>query len=325
MDLFAQPKDTQCPGTDRETCFHMAWTAGKTALAEAQESLERQDLLAKACDHFIDAIHFAPERPEPYLGMGYLLTLLEDYDSARKYVYLALRLAPNHPEALDLERMLQTCSVVSSTISDLSALCMIAGVRMETINPENNNLDELLHRTETLLYIQLKLLEYETLPQIQIQPEKIAEMSHREQELQAFICGIRQRLEFLYTRGCDVSPLKSYLQQVENLQQKYSFYLKASQDLLEMGKWVRQDFKEMIYHIIQLRMHASAEAIARAEQFEAEMLKRCTQIEVTRAELDPQARAQFEQAIHFQHLQQQCENFQQLLDVTRRCVFQPGS
>lgn len=329
MDQFLQSLDNQLTHEDRGTAFGRAWTAGMGALSEAQEyeGAERQARLVESCDCFIEAIRFGPDRPEPYLGMAYLLTLLEDYHSAGKYVRLALKLAPEYPEALDLERLIQTCSVVSDAIADLSELCMIAGVRMEEINPdaEDLDLDELLHKTETLLYTQIKLLEYEELPQVQTRPEKIAEMSHKQQELQAFVQGIRKRLNLLHDRAFDISELEVYLAHVEDLSQKYSFCLKVSRHLLEMGEWVRQDFKQMTRHVIKLRMNASAEEIARAEQFDAEMLKRYSQIEVAIEELDSQTREQFEEAINFQHLKQQREHFQQLLDATRRRILMPNS
>jgi len=326
VDQFLQSLDSQLSKTDRDSDFGLAWSEGMRALSEAQEleGNERQEKLVQSCDKFIMAIQYGRSRPEPFLGMAYLLTILEDYHSAGKYVRIALRLAPDFPEALDLNRLIDTCSVVSNAFADLSELCMIAGVRMEEISPEtaNLNLKDLYTKTETLLYTQQQLLDYEPAPEIIVRSEELAELEHRSHELQAFSTGIRQRLDIL-VKEYDVQKLVAALEKIEALAQYYAKSLKISRQLAEMSEWVKQDFKLLTRHIIQLRMHSSAESVARAEQFDAELDARYQKIVLAIQELDEHTRERFEDQINFEHLDQQRTNFQQLLDATRRRVHMP--
>lgn len=328
MDQFLQSLDSQLSPVDRDSLFGKSWADGMQALSEAQEldGVERQERLVQSCDQFILAIHHARSRPEPYLGMAYLLTILEDYHSAGKYVRLALRLAPGYPEAEDLNRLIQTCSAVSNAFADLSELCMVAGVRLEEVLPEDQDIqpEELYAKTETLLYTQLQLIDHEPAPEVVTRPEGLAEMKHRTQELTAFTRAIRQRLEILRQHK-DIAELELQLQGLENLCQKCQSCLHISQQLAEMSEWVKQDFKLLTRHVIQLRMHATAEEVARAERFDAELQTRYDKIVAIIQGLENETRTRFEEEISFAPLMQQRENFQQLLDSTRRRVHMPNA
>jgi hypothetical protein len=327
VEKFLKNLDSQLSPIDRDSSFGLAWAEGMKALSDAQEldGTERQARLVQSCDKFILAIHHARSRPEPYLGMAYLLTILEDYHSAGKYVRQALHLAPNYPEAEDLNRLIQTCSVVTDAFADLSELCLVAGMRMEEIHPEDQDLncEDLYAKTETLLYTQLQLVDHEPPPEVVIRTEALAEIKHSTQELAAFTKGIRRRVEIL-EQHMAVTELVLQLEKLEAISQKYQACLQTSQKLAEISDWVKQDFKLLTRHVIQLRMHTSAEEVARAERFDAELQKRYEEITQIMQALDPQIHAQFSEEISFDHLLQQRENFQQLLDTTRRRVHMPN-
>ncbi|MEZ0367609.1 MAG: hypothetical protein ACAI44_00835, partial [Candidatus Sericytochromatia bacterium] len=81
----------------RHQTSEQEYAAGMQCLAQAQEAgFGQPDLLKQASNHFLAAIRHNYRHPEPYVGMAYLLMLIEDDRQALKYVCEALRIDPGN-------------------------------------------------------------------------------------------------------------------------------------------------------------------------------------------------------------------------------------
>ncbi|MEZ0375217.1 MAG: hypothetical protein ACAI44_39385 [Candidatus Sericytochromatia bacterium] len=99
--------------TERQSHLRHATSARLTAYGldclqnAQQDGFHDRELLVEACEALLDAIRYDRARLEPYLGMGYLLWLLGEYQQARDYLSEALTLAPDNADAQTLLQALQ--------------------------------------------------------------------------------------------------------------------------------------------------------------------------------------------------------------------------
>lgn len=340
MNEILQSLNHHLSEIDTNTPFGQVCALGMQALADAQDydRPDRQERLVQAAESFIEAIVLAEDRPEPLIGMAYLLTILEDFRLADKYAHLALKLAPDYSEVHAVLRLIETCSVVFNTRDDLDRQDLVNRLQMQAMMNEDAeadesvlppavladiDLEELYTRTETLLYIYDQLMKKEPPPQVMTRPEGVEAMAAAFEEFKAFRKGLGQRLDLL-SREYETTALEESLKTLDTQIQQYTLCLKVSRQLAEMIEWVMQDFKLLTRHVINLRMKASAATISEAELFDAQMQSRYEQITTIIHELEPQTRDQFKEMINFSHLDLQRENFHQLLDEARQQLHMPS-
>lgn len=90
----ATAQELLCLGVE---CLHEALAA----------QLQDRELLAEACENFMDAIRHNRTDPDPYIGLGYLLWLAQEYEDALLYLSEAIILDPQNADARKLVRLTQ--------------------------------------------------------------------------------------------------------------------------------------------------------------------------------------------------------------------------
>ena len=81
---------------------------GISCLLDAEDDgYQDRELLAEACECFMEALRLNHNAPEPCIGMAYLLLLLGEYHQAFDYITEALSLDPENADAHVLSKEIQ--------------------------------------------------------------------------------------------------------------------------------------------------------------------------------------------------------------------------
>jgi len=130
MDLKALLKTHEQVASKRKDLGAQACEQGYGLLAKAEETgFKDKSLLKSASDAFIRAIRQERGNAEAYVGLGYLLLLISDFEGAEKQLKAALQFAPDNRDAKSLLEFSQHKRL---------------GIPLKTAQPETEESEQLL-------------------------------------------------------------------------------------------------------------------------------------------------------------------------------------
>lgn len=316
MHLIWEQIHRFAPEIDPQSEYGRAWSDGIEALGRAQDE-EGMAAFKQAADAFINAFENHPERPEALMGLSYLLVLLGDELSAMHYVQAVLE---RHPvaEARELLEMLESSHRLNSLLEDVERLFKGIGFReareAEVLSPAEAN--RLVEQTELLLQIQHALLVVEL---NQGQFKRLDQLNSRQRSLETLFDMLSAHLTHFLEDQQFGNRLQKRLDilafDLESLQNLENLF----EDQRVFQKEVQALFRELTRHIINLRMK-KASALNESRTY-LQNLKQNLAAHVHRLDAFPPAlRRQVESASGWNHLQQQAEQLENLIESTSVAV-----
>lgn len=101
---------------ERHAVAAQSYQQGMACLAQAQaEGFKNPARLKEASAHLLEAIRHQHHLPDPYIGMAYLMLLLNQRSDALHYLDEALRIEPSNPSAASLRQLIHTDSPLPQT------------------------------------------------------------------------------------------------------------------------------------------------------------------------------------------------------------------
>lgn len=229
---------TQSLATNRRQSSDDSYQVGIQHLAKAQESgFEDKASLKEASKHFIKAIQFGRQNPEPYIAMAYLLILLGDQMTATRYLSEARRVDPQNADAEVLFTFLQSPEPVDEDEDDfeLVALDGEAGDEDAQYEEAQRLIRSLLRQTQDLP--KHPALNPGAFKQLE---EQYLEL---EQKLQQ-IYGVLEELELEMDTthlAQQVRPLEAALQQFAKLRRMSGRLIRVVQEMLQICEQLDAD------------------------------------------------------------------------------------
>lgn len=209
------------------------------AQAELTEFREKQ-LLKDATSYFIRAIRFKRTSTDAYVGLGYLLILLTDYEGASKYLKEALRLDPSNGDAAKLLEHVQTHQPQSvkpnAQPEDLSDL----------------NYDELYDKIEILIFTQIKTI-METPPMIPtVDTDALKALEQQTAAFETTYQHIVQQLDIIEAE-IDTSDLRNNLRPFEIALGRFQTGLSTSHHMQKIQAGILKEMHRVKEHLMQVR------------------------------------------------------------------------
>lgn len=197
--------------------------AGMQILLQAQQDHFR-DLgrLKLASDHFLAAIRSQHRNPDPYIGMAYLLHLVDDDASALNYLHEALRVDPGNQSAYSLQMAIQEAAATPD--QDQPA----AGLHIGDADLAYDQLEDLIHR-------EIQLMSAFPPPQATTDPQRYTEIEDQYEQLRQLSGLIDEQLATL-EQDLDLVALHARLQPIANRLKLYERVLQASRQMVDLRR-----------------------------------------------------------------------------------------
>lgn len=193
--------------------------------------------LQSAIGIFMQAIRSQRNNPEPYIALGYLFMLLNDFLSAKTYFNAVLDFDPNHADAKKfLHHIRNNISQVTKRTASIQS--DIGG---------EIDYDQLYDSTEALIYTQLRILMAEVSYQVVYVPEKIELLEKRKLQVQSIYEQINQRITVI-GKEYDVSELLVKLKPLETLYKNIEKAYLISQKMVQ----VTSDIQRTVEVVFQM-------------------------------------------------------------------------
>lgn len=174
-------------------------------------------------DLFSKALSAQRSHPEPYIGLAYLLALVEDYPRAMAYTKAAQRLAPNHD---DIDVLLSyIVAKTSAKAKGNSAPQPLSGA------VSNIDYDALYDRVELRLKMELQRLQQFIMPVPSGKLKHHQLLDSQLKILKAFNDEVQEELRIL-DEEFDISELSGYIRQIMQYMQRYRHALSISDGLI---------------------------------------------------------------------------------------------
>ena len=294
---------------DRESPYGMSWFQGFQALAQSQEDPLKEHFWESA-DGFVSAIEINPLRPDAFLGLAYLLVLLGDELSASYYAQYVLEYSPDSQEAKELAETLASSQKLNSLLVDVHEMSQDAGLEQEFASPQSPSDDPDLHlaKAELLLDLHHRVVTIELGSSLFKRAEQI---SRRQQSLEVLFEMISDYLsasQVTQTSETLTARLQVLTEDLENLQNLENLF----DSMRIFQKRVQALFRDLTRHTLQLRRQPLANRqehlgfLTRLEQEQHKLQKKLILFPALLA-------TQVEVASGWGHLQQQTEQFRELL------------
>ncbi|PKL75067.1 MAG: hypothetical protein CVV27_17290 [Candidatus Melainabacteria bacterium HGW-Melainabacteria-1] len=204
------------------------YQTGMQILLQAQlDAFKDLSRLQQASDHFLAAIRHHHRNPDPYIGMAYLLHLLEDAPGALRYLSEALRVDPGNQSAYSLQLAIQEQAAQSLE-------------RQPEQPPPDSDLayDQL----EDLISREIRLISSYPPPRASLDPEQVLELESRFEQLSQNFGLIQAQIE-IQSQELDLLSLQSRLRPIETRIKGFEQALSQSRLMLALNQEMEQEYE----------------------------------------------------------------------------------
>ena len=238
-------------GQERALVSSAACDAGFQCLAsafKAENSVRSRQLLMQAYDSFQNALELQRTNPEPYVGLSYLLTTMEQYDNALVYLEEAGRLCPTYPNIQVMRQSIETAKQKKDkqrrTLTSTAKTPRLEppAPKFKPIVPAGLDYDSLYDQTENQIGQRVhQIMRENRLPLSPTINSKELELilGQRKQWLK-WQQEIRNTLNTL-DQEIDISPLQLQLKPFEMMLRRYTQFIEASQRLIDLKQRIRDE------------------------------------------------------------------------------------
>lgn len=268
------------------------------------------DLLKEGCKRFIHAITLNSKDIRPHLGLIYLFTLIEDFDTAQIYIASAQSLEPDNPF---LEAM-QTFWREAKKASQSSKMSEQAYV-VKTPDKKHIDLDALYDKVED--YIQGLVMELSQMspPQATTQKDRLKQMSVSRKQLQASHEKILSDIA-LIDREIETDELRQALRPLEITLQRLQQNLEVSKVMLGIYRELQEQIKVVRQVAAEAQSTQELSDISVLEENAEVLLDRCDQFADQLDDLENQSVNMDELLKSYHILVHEIEVFQDVIDET---------
>ncbi|MGV3526891.1 MAG: hypothetical protein ACO1RX_21920 [Candidatus Sericytochromatia bacterium] len=245
--------------------------AGVLALQNAYaQNFADKSLLKQAHGHFINAIRYNRQDIAAYLGLAYLLMLVEDVAMARKYLQEALRVEPDNAEALQLLAYM-------TRLESGPAVSVPADVALpEWESPaETLDYDALYEQIEGFIFKQVhQLMSRPAMPRPTLDAETLQSLRQDFAALQSQHAYVNQHLQTL-EQELDTSELVQKMRPFESLLRRFEQALHISEQLERVMQALERELQAV--QALQVQAHAlqTPAELAELEDLLEETMDRC--------------------------------------------------
>jgi len=215
---------------------------------QPENRVQSRQLLIQAYDAFQQALEQQRTNPEPYVGLSYLLTSMEQYDNALVYLEEANRLCPSYP---NLQAMFRSITEAQQHKAKLrrqqSGAAKVDRSKppvppFKPSEPQPIDYDALYDQTLNLIVQRVhKIMGENRLPHHPTLNSKELELlSIQRKNWRKWHKEVQSNLDIL-DQEIDVSPLQLQLKPFELLLKRYSDFIVASQLLIELKLRIRDE------------------------------------------------------------------------------------
>lgn len=224
---------------------------------DPESGRQKRQLLQEAIEAFGSALQQQRSNPEIYIGLAYLLISLQEFSQAYNYLQEGQRLAPGHPDIVQMLDYLQNraqrvqakpaATSVSARPAALPSALPIsasqsagpAGTSPASAGPQNEDeYDELYDKVESQLQTALAGIRREVLPtQPNLSLSQSPSLAQLFQDYEKLGQSLQRDLRILHSEF-DTAPLEQQLSQL-------NLFLKRCQKLLTGAEELRQLYKRL--------------------------------------------------------------------------------
>lgn len=294
----------------QDSPYGQALLQGFEALGQAQEH-ESLEAYSQAAEGFMTAIEASPESAEAFLGLAYLLVLLGDELSAIHYGRAVLEANPDSSEAQELLDLLASTQKLNSLLEDVERLCRGVGLKeqLEEEVMSDAESERLVAQTELLLQIHHRVV---TIELASGNFKRLEQLNSRQQSLELLFEMLSAHLVHFLEDQHFGARLKSRLDvlafDLESLQNLENLF----DSLRLFQKKVQVLFRELTRRIMQLRINAPKFRFEN-QGYAVQLYKDLADLKNKLEAFPLSMRRQVETASGWNHLEQQAEQFHQLL------------
>lgn len=259
------------------------------------------ELLADACENFLDSIRHNRSNPEPYIAMGYLLWLAAEYEDAMLYLSEAIILDPQNADARKLVQLNKQALEQSKQVQPL------------IVEVQPDAMDLLYDQLDAAITQQVKELSSRKPDWFKVTDDRF-ELKRMEQQFHSLT---RQHTQLMADLAIVAEEIDC--QELETKMNPLNLFLRRATKLLTMSKQ-RVELKEKLNaHIgwLELELKRSKEQLS--EQFSREhfdaLLDDCDYIADQLDELDETEGDVSALISSYEMMISQIERIQNLLDT----------
>lgn len=216
-------------------------------------------------DLFSKALSAQRTHPEPYIGLAYLLALVEDYPRAMAYTKAAQRLAPDH-EDIDV--------LLSYIVAKTSAKAKTNPVHQHAVTSTSEiDYDALYDRVELRLKMELQRLQQAPIPEPSGKLKHCQKLDSQLQVLKAFNDELQKELRLL-DEEFDISELSGYMRQIMHYMQRY----RQTQSISEALVTLYTNIEAEEQYVEQFTEQMQTLSVDELDQALEKVLDRCDQL-----------------------------------------------